>query len=31
LGGENLPTRFQPSADFNVIIIGSGGPPYDPK
>lgn len=30
-GGENLPTRFQPSADFSVIILGSGGPPYDPK
>ena len=30
-GGENLPTHFQPGGDFSVVIIGSGGPPYDPK
>jgi ribonuclease BN (tRNA processing enzyme) len=30
-GGENLPAVFQPNGDFSVIIIGSGGPPYNPK
>jgi ribonuclease BN (tRNA processing enzyme) len=35
LGGRGLaasrPMRFQPSADFSVVIIGSGSPPYDPQ
>jgi len=30
-GGENPPTHFQPSADFSVVIIGSGAPQYNPK
>ena len=31
MGGENLPTHFQPAADFSVVLIGTGGPPYNPK
>lgn len=31
MGGEQLPTRFQPGGDLSVVIIGSGGPPYNPK
>jgi ribonuclease BN (tRNA processing enzyme) len=30
MGGGNLPTHFQPSADFSVIMVGSGSPQYDP-
>ena len=30
-GGENLPTHFQPGGDFSVILLGTGGPPYNPK
>ena len=30
MGGERLPTRFKPGGDFSVIIVGSGGPPYNP-
>jgi ribonuclease BN (tRNA processing enzyme) len=27
----SLNARFQPSADFSAVIIGSAGPPYDPQ
>lgn len=29
--GENLPTQFRPSAEFSVVILGSGSPQFDPK
>jgi ribonuclease BN (tRNA processing enzyme) len=29
--GGNRPARFQPSADFSAVIIGSGAPLYDPQ
>lgn len=31
MGGEMLPTQFQPHAEFSVVIIGSGSPQHDPK
>jgi ribonuclease BN (tRNA processing enzyme) len=31
MGGENLPTQFQPAADFSAVIIGSGSPQYNPQ
>jgi ribonuclease BN (tRNA processing enzyme) len=30
MGGENSTTRFQPSADFTVITVGTGSPEYNP-
>ncbi len=30
MGGEALAKAFEPGAAFSAVILGSGGPPYDP-